>query len=84
MVDVHVPQIQTDSRASTKWNRTDGTQLTTFTVDCLKKSVSSSNQQSNPNCHPATCELPHTWTSCRKKLNFCGKTMLDDVLGPTE
>ena len=39
-VDDGMPQSQTDSWASTNCNRTDGTQLTTFTFDCSKKSVS--------------------------------------------
>ena len=68
MVDVDVPQSQTDFWASTNWNRSDGTQFTTFTFDYLKKSVSSCNQESSPNCRPATCELPHDWTSCRKRF----------------
>ena len=82
MGDVDVLQSQTDSWALTNWNCADGTQFTTFTFDYLKKSVSSSNQESNPNCHPATCELPHAWTSCRQRFHFRGKTMFDDVLGP--
>ena len=82
MVDVDVPQSQTDSWASTNWNRSDGTQFTTFTFDYLEKSVSSSNQESSPNCHLATCELPHAWTSFRQRFHFRGKTILDDVLGP--
>ena len=48
MVNVDVLQRQTDSWASTNWNRSDGTQFTTFTFDYLKMSVSSSNQEAIP------------------------------------
>ena len=82
MVEDDTPQSQMDSWDSTNCNRPDGTPLTTFTFDCWKKSVSPSNQESNPNCQPATCELPQAWTSCRKKSDFCGKTMFDEILGP--
>ena len=68
MVDVDVLQSQTDSWASTNWGRSDETRFTTFALDYLKKSMSSSNQESNPKCRSATCELTHAWTICRERF----------------